>query len=77
MGKKMVKTFEVVIEKDEDGVFVASVPTLPGCHTQANSLRELKANIREAIEAYLESLENEEPPATKFVKIQTVRVAVH
>jgi len=53
------KTFEVVVEKDEDGVYVASVPELPGCHTQADSLKELTANIKEAILAYLESFESE------------------
>ncbi len=72
----MEKNFEVVIEKDEDGVFVASVPELPGCHTQADSLKELEANIKEAIEAYLESMEKDEKPVTKFLKMQTVRVAV-
>ncbi|MBU0636526.1 type II toxin-antitoxin system HicB family antitoxin [Candidatus Micrarchaeota archaeon] len=55
----MKKEFEVVVEQDEDGIFVASVPTLPGCHTQADSLEELKENIREAIEAYLQSQNSE------------------
>jgi len=70
------KTFEVVIERDEDGVFVASVPELPGCHTQADSLEELEKNIKEAIEAYLESMGKDEKPVTRFVKTQKIRVAV-
>ena len=37
-GNEMSREFSVVIEKDEDGYFVASVPTLRGCHTQAKSL---------------------------------------
>ena len=69
------RKFTVVVEKDQDGVFVASVPELPGCHTQADSLKELKANIKEAIEAYLESMEKDELPTTKFVGIREVEVA--
>lgn len=47
--------FEVVIEKDETGAFIADVPVLPGCHTFGASKREALANIREAIELYLEA----------------------
>ncbi len=72
----MKRTFEVVVEKDEDGVFIASVPSLPGCHTQADSLKELKSNIREAIEAYLESMDSKDWPKTKFVKLASVQVAI-
>jgi len=41
--------FDVIITQDEDGYFVASVPSLPGCHTQARSLEELALRIKEAI----------------------------
>ncbi|MBO3841713.1 MAG: type II toxin-antitoxin system HicB family antitoxin [Candidatus Brockarchaeota archaeon] len=44
--------FAVIVEKDEDGYYVASVPELPGCHTQAKTLDELTDRIREAIELY-------------------------
>ena len=47
--------FAVMVEKDEDGVYVASVPELPGCHTQARTLDELTKRVKEAIEAYLEA----------------------
>lgn len=50
----MRKEFNVIIEKDEDGYYVASVPTLTGCHTQAKSLDELMERIKEAIELCLE-----------------------
>lgn len=50
----MEREFDVVIEKDEEGYYVASVPTLPGCHTQARSLDELIERMREAIALYLE-----------------------
>ena len=52
--RKLAREFSVVIEKDEDGYFVASVPALPGCHTQAKSLDVLMKRIREAIELCLE-----------------------
>jgi len=47
--------FAVVVERDEDGYYVASVPELPGCHTQARTLDDLTVRIKEAIEAYLEA----------------------
>jgi predicted RNase H-like HicB family nuclease len=46
--------FTVVVERDEDGYLVASVPELPGCHTQARTLDELMLRAKEAIELYLE-----------------------
>ncbi len=48
------RDFDVIIERDTDGVYVASVPSLPGCHTQARSLDELQSRIREAILLCLE-----------------------
>lgn len=50
----MEQSFSVVIEKDEDGYFVASVPALPGCHTQAKSMDVLLERIKEAIELCVE-----------------------
>ena len=46
----MKRTFSVLIERDEDGVYVGSVPELKGCHTQGETLDELMDNIREAAE---------------------------
>lgn len=48
------KHFKVIIERDEDGYFVASVPALPGCHTQAKTLEELRERVRDAIKLCLE-----------------------
>jgi predicted RNase H-like HicB family nuclease len=50
----MRKEYDVVIERDEAGFYVASVPSLPGCHTQARSLDKLMERIREAIDLCLE-----------------------
>ncbi len=47
--------FDVVVRRDEDGYYIATVPELPGCHTQAKSLDELMSRIREAILLYLET----------------------
>ena len=49
----MTREFNVVIEKDADGYFVASVPALRGCHTQAKSLDVLMKRIEEAIDLCL------------------------
>ena len=46
--------FSVIIEKDEDGYYAASVPELPGCHTQSRTLDELLERIKEAVELYLD-----------------------
>ena len=50
----MELSFHVVFERDDEGYYVASVPGLPGCHTQAKSLDEVNLRIREAIELCLE-----------------------
>lgn len=50
--------FKVLIEQDEDGIFVASVPELPGCHTQGKTLEEVRKRIKEVIELVLESDED-------------------
>jgi predicted RNase H-like HicB family nuclease len=68
----MKREFSVVIEKDEDGYFVASVPALRGCHTQAKSLDVLMKRIREAIELCLEV---ETPTGAEFVGVQRVAVS--
>jgi len=73
----MNKEFTIVIEQDEDGIYVAYVPELEGCHTQAKNLDILNERIKEAIELYLEvesDLINEIP--LEFVGIQKVKVAV-
>lgn len=68
----MTREFNVVIQKDEDGYFVASVPELRGCHTQARSLDVLMRRIEEAIKLCLEV---EEPLSSEFVGIQRVAVS--
>lgn len=68
----MSREFSVVIERDSDGMLIASVPNLRGCHSQAKSLDELMARIKEAIELCLEV---EDADSTEFVGVQRVAVS--
>jgi predicted RNase H-like HicB family nuclease len=68
--------FDVIIERDEEGYFVASVPSLPGCHTQAKSLDILMERIRKAIELCLE-IEGIPAEPLDFVGIQQITVTQH
>jgi predicted RNase H-like HicB family nuclease len=69
----MSRQFDVVVERDAEGFYVASVPALPGCHTQARSLDELMVRVREAIELCLE-VQGEPPSELAFVGVQRVTV---
>ena len=71
----MDREFNVVVERDSEGFYVASVPTLHGCHTQARSLDELTERIKEAIALCLE-VEGETGDSLDFVGVQRVRLAL-
>ena len=68
--------YRVLIEQDEDGVFVAEVPSLPGCISQGMTRAEAVTNIQEAIEAYLESLRAHDEPIPPPIEEEVVEVAV-
>ena len=70
MASYKYKEFTIVIEKDEDGFYVATVAELPGCHTQAKTLEELMERVKEAIQLYLEAVGMPE------VEVRKVRVKV-
>jgi len=70
----MNREFTVIIERDARGFYVASVQTLRGCHSQADSLDELITRIREAIALCLE-VEGETGETLDFVGVQRVRLA--
>lgn len=70
----MSREFNVVIERDSEGYFVATVPSLPGCHTQARSLNEVMARIPEAIELCLE-VRGEATESLDFVGVQKISIA--
>jgi len=66
------RTLTVLIEQDTDGYYVATVPALKSCYTQAKTLEELYPRIKEVIEL---CLEEEEPIPLKFVGIQQIEIA--
>ena len=68
--------FRIVIEPDEDGVFVATVPSLPGCISQGATRAEALQNIREAIEGYVESLRERGEPIPPAINEEVIDVAV-
>ena len=65
--------FHVVIEKGEDGYYVASVVELPGCHTQARELNDIDERVKEAITVYLEA-EGENLTVPEFVALKKIRI---
>jgi predicted RNase H-like HicB family nuclease len=69
----MAKEFSVIIERDPQGYYVASVPALRGCHTQAKSLDELMVRVREAGELCLE-VHGENVEKLDFIGVQRISV---
>jgi predicted RNase H-like HicB family nuclease len=71
MGK-----YRVIVEPDEDGIYVAEVPALPGCISQGQTRTEAIENIKEAIAAYLESLDAHGEPIPPSISEEIVEVVV-
>ncbi|MBI4057967.1 type II toxin-antitoxin system HicB family antitoxin [Candidatus Microgenomates bacterium] len=81
-----VKNFKVIIEQDEDGIFAAEVPAIPGCYTQGKTYEEAIKNVKEVIElcleeakenpGYLAKIDLEESSSDKFLGITNVPVKV-
>ena len=68
--------FRVIIQRDEEGVYVAEVPALPGCISQGPTRSEALTNIREAIAGYLESLKAHGDPVPPAIDEEVVEVGV-
>ncbi len=66
--------FRVVVEQDEDGVFVATVPSLPGCISQGKTRVQALTNIKDAIKGYLESLKKHHEPIPPKITEDVVEV---
>ena len=66
--------YRVLIEVDEDGAFVAEVPSLPGCISQGKTRTEALKNIREAIAGYLESLAAHGDPVPPSIQEEIVEI---
>lgn len=72
MNKKITKKeFHIIIERDSEGYYIASVPVLPGCHTQAKSLDELIKRARETIDLCLE-VHDGDVEYNEFIGVQKV-----
>ena len=71
----MINEFDVIVEKDADGYYVASVPALHGCHTQARSLDKLMQRVQEAIALCIE-VEGRSVEPNRFVGVQRVAVSL-
>jgi predicted RNase H-like HicB family nuclease len=72
MHVAMKAVFPVIIEQDEDGIYIASCPVLQGCHTYGRTVQEALANIKEAIEAHLEArmLMGDPVPDVRMVEVE-------
>jgi len=68
--------YRILIEPDEDGVFVAECPSLPGCISQGKTREEVLANIQEAIKGYLESLKKHDEPVPPSIEEEIVEVTI-
>ncbi|MDQ3812858.1 MAG: type II toxin-antitoxin system HicB family antitoxin [Armatimonadota bacterium] len=68
--------YRVLVEPDEDGVYIAEVPALPGCISQGQTRAEALENIQEAIAAYLESLQAHGEPIPPSIAEELVEVTV-
>jgi len=67
--------YRVYLEQDEDGMFVATCPNLPGCVSQGRTRGEATENIREAIEGYLKSLRKHDDPVPPGIHEEVIEVA--
>ena len=71
--QKKVRNFTVLIEQDEDGIYVAKVPGIQGCYTQGKTVQQVMERIKEAIQVCLEA-EKAEHPQMKFIGLQQIEV---
>lgn len=66
--------YRIVLEQDEEGVYVAECPSLPGCVSQGKTRNEALKNIKDAIQGYLESLKNHNEPIPPSIEEEMVEV---
>jgi predicted RNase H-like HicB family nuclease len=68
--------YRILLEQDEEGVFVAQVPALPGCLSQGKTRKEALKNIQEAVVVYLESLQAHNEPIPPSINEEIVEVVL-
>lgn len=66
--------YRIIIERDEDGTFVAECPSLPGCISQGKNREEAIENIKDAIKGYLESLKKHNEPIPPSIEEEMVEI---
>ncbi len=69
-----MKNYTVYIEQDEDGVFVGSVPSIPGCYTQGNTIDELLVSLKEVVTLCVRNQDQSEQ--SRFVGVQNIEITV-
>ncbi len=68
--------YRIIIEQDEDGVYIAECPSLPGCISEGKTRKEALENIQDAIKGYLESLKKHDEPIPPSIDEEIIEVAV-
>lgn len=73
----MKRFYRVTLEQDEDGIFVATVPELPGCVSDGKTRKQALKNVKDAIAGYLASLKKHNEPIPPSIKEEIVAVSVN
>ena len=68
--------YRIIIEQDEDGMFIVECPSLPGCISQGKTRKEALINIKDAMKGYLESLKKRREPIPPSIEEEIVEVAI-
>jgi len=68
--------FRIIIEQDEDGIYIASCPALQGCYSQGDTIEEAKKNIEEAIRLHIEARQSVGEPVPIEVLMDEVEISV-
>jgi predicted RNase H-like HicB family nuclease len=68
--------FRIIIEQDEDGVYISSCPALKGCYSQGDTIQEAKKNIEDAIRLHIEARESIGEPIPIEVLLDEVKISV-
>jgi antitoxin HicB len=68
--------YRIIIEQDEDGIYVAECPSLPGCISQGKTRQESIINIQDAIQGYIKSLKKHDEPIPPAITEEVIEVAI-
>jgi len=68
-------SFTVYIERDEDGVYIGSIPSVPSCHAQGDTQEEMLKNLKEVLRLCLRNTDKDIPTNTKFIGTKNVEIS--